>query len=90
MYMVEWSLRPARWIFPASREPGFGEPEGEAGHDDPEDGDLVQELPEQAQGRVEVGRTRSNYYQEHPYYVDPWDKSRSIEDYRSPFPHTLE
>ena len=63
---------PAGIALPAPREPHGGEPEGEAGHDDPEDGDLVQELPEQAQGRVEVGRARSNDYQQRPDYVDPW------------------
>jgi hypothetical protein len=47
------------------RHGGLGEPHGEAGHHDPEDGQLVQQLAQKREGRVKVGGTGKL----HIYYI---------------------
>ena len=53
-------------VFKAVWHRVFGEPHGEAGHKHPQNGDLVQHLPEQGQGGVEVGRAGADDDQEDP------------------------
>ena len=54
------------------------EPHGEPRHDHPQDGHLVQQLPEKGQGGVEVGRGGPHDDEEEPNEVDAGPHGRAV------------
>jgi len=61
---------PARVIAHTLGHGLFGVPHGEASHDHPQDGHLVQQLAEQGQRGVEVGRGRAHDDQQQPNLIE--------------------
>lgn len=62
---------PALFVPEAVGHDGLGVPDGEAHHDDPQDGQLVEQLAEEGEGGVEVGGGGAHHDQQQPYHVDP-------------------